>query len=295
MRILITGASGMLGATLVDSWQGRFDIYATDKSNFSKSSAKNFMDFELLNESFKNLLGWAEPDIIVHCAAITNVDYCEEHPKRAMAVNTGSIVKFLQESPDTRLIFISSEAVFPDGMHLASEKGQTAPENVYGKTKVAGEIAILNAGKPHLALRTTIVGKNINPAAKGFVDWIVNSVKSGNEITLFDDVLFSPITIWQLADELEWIIENEITGIIHVAGTEPVSKYEFGVKICKELGLNTALIQKGSIDDVDFKAKRSKDMTLDTDYYQRLSGRVLPSADNTIASIVKHFKESAYA
>ena len=280
---------------MVDRWQGRFDIYATDKSNFPKSSAKNFMDFDLLNESYKNLLDWADPDVIVHCAAITNVDYCEEHPKQAMAVNMGSVVKFLQESPDTRLIFISSEAVFPDSMHLASEKDQTAPENEYGKTKVAAEIAILNAGKPHLALRTTIVGKNINPAAKGFVEWIVDSIKIGNEITLFNDVLFSPITIWQLADELEWIIENEISGIIHVAGTESITKYEFGVKICKELGLNTVLIQKGSIDDFNFKAKRSKNQALDTDYYQCLSGRVLPSTDKTIASIVKHFKEFTYA
>ena len=70
MRILITGASGMLGATLVEKWQNKFDIYATDKGNFANNPAKHFLIFDLLNESYKILIDWAEPDVIIHCAAV---------------------------------------------------------------------------------------------------------------------------------------------------------------------------------------------------------------------------------
>ena len=127
------------------------------------------------------------------------------------------------------------------------------------------------------------------------MEWIVESVSSGREITLFDDALFTPITTWHLGDELEWIIKNDTAGIIQIVGKELVSKYDFSKKICEGLGMDTTLIQQGSIDDVDFRAKRSKDQTLDSRYYQRLSGRTLPAMDETVGLIVQHFKKFNYA
>jgi dTDP-4-dehydrorhamnose reductase len=127
------------------------------------------------------------------------------------------------------------------------------------------------------------------------VEWIINSVKNGKEITLFDDALFTPITIWSLADELEWIIENNISGIIHIAGKESVSKYDFGMKICDGLGLDTSLILRGSIDTVTFKAKRSKDQTMDSSRYQELTGRTLPTTIETVDLIIQNFEEPTYA
>jgi len=193
------------------------------------------------------------------------------------------------------LIFISSDAVFPDGIHMATEKDQTSPENVYGKTKETGEKYIKDASGDHIAIRTTIVGKNINPSYQGFVEWIVNSVKNGKEITLFEDVLFTPITTWHLANEMEWIMRSNISGIVHVAGGEPISKYDFGKKICEGLELDTKLIRKGNMDNVKFNAKRSKDQTMDSSFYNSISNRTLPSADENVDIIVEHFQESANA
>ena len=294
MRILITGASGMLGATLVNKWMDKFDVYATDMENFTDNPAKNFQTFDLLNKSYDILMDWANPDIVVHCAAITNVDYCEDNPEQTMAVNGESVNKFLQLLSDTRLIFISSDAVFSNEIHLATEKDEKSPENVYGMSKDLGEKYIQNTRKPHVVIRTTIVGKNINPSYHGFLEWIVNSVKNGKEITLFDDALFTPITIWRLADELEWIMENDAAGIIHIAGKEPVSKYDFGRIICERLGLDTSLILRGSIDAVAFKAKRSKDQTMDSGHYQELTGRTLPTITETVDMIIQHFEEFPY-
>jgi dTDP-4-dehydrorhamnose reductase len=295
MRILITGSSGMLGATFVKKWRDKFEIFSTDKESFTNSPAKNFMVFDMLNESYEILMNWAKPDVIIHCAAITNVDYCEDNTEQAMAVNAESVNKSLKYGSDARMIFISSDAVFPDGIHMATEKDQTSPENIYGKTKETGEKYIKDASGNHIAIRTTIVGKNINPSYQGFVEWIVNSVKNGKEITLFDDALFTPITIWHLANEMEWIISSDISGIVHVAGSEAISKYDFGKKICEGLELDTNLIKKGSMDNAKFNAKRSNDQTLDSGFYNSISNRTLPSSDETVDIIVKHFQESPYA
>ena len=282
----------MLGATLVNKWFERYEIFATGKDNFRNNPAKNFMSFDLLSKSYDALMSWAKPDVIVHCAAITNVDYCEENTDQTMAVNAESVKKLLKYCSDTRLIFISSDSVFPDGVYLASEQDQTSPENIYGKSKEVGEKYINNALGSHLAIRTTIVGENINPSKRGFLEWIVNSIKNGKEITLFDDAFFTPITTWHLTNELEWIIENNISGIIHIAGGEPISKYDFGMRICEGLGLDTVLIKKGSIDDAQFNARRSKDQTMDSCYYLRISNRVLPDMDQTILSIIQRFNRT---
>lgn len=227
-------------------------------------------------------------------AAITNVDYCEDHPEKTMTVNGESVNKFLQSDAGTRLVFISSDAVFPDGLHLATEKDKTGPETVYGKSKELGEKYIQNAGEHHFAIRTTIVGKNINPSNQGFVEWIINSVKNEIFITLFDDVLFTPITIWHLAEELKWVIENDISGIIHIAGQGPISKYDFGFSICEKLGLDTTFIRKDSIDNIEFKAKRSKDQTMNSSLYESIYHRKLPKKNDTIELIVKYFEEFSH-
>jgi len=290
VRILITGASGMLGATLADVWQDKYTIFATDLANFKKNSVKNFKEFDLFSSSYKELINWSTPDIIVHCAAITNVDQCEEQYKQAMAVNAESVKKLLQSSHNnTKIIFISSEAVFSGEQHLATESDKTNPKTVYGKSKIIAEEYLKESGNSHLAVRTTIVGKNINTSKIGFVEWVISSIKHKKEIVLFEDVLFTPITIWHLAEELEWILENNVSGTIHIAGQQPISKFEFGKQVCEKLDLDTSLIRRGNLQSIKFQAKRSKDQTIDSSYYQNLSKHKMPSIDKTVKILAEKF------
>ena len=96
--------------------------------------------------------------------------------------------KFLKFFPNSRLIHISSDAVFPDNLHLATEKDVTKPSNIYGLSKLIGENEIKNSGAPHLSIRTTIVGLNINPKKQSFIEWIINSIRAEKNINLFNDV-----------------------------------------------------------------------------------------------------------
>lgn len=288
-RILITGASGMLGATLVKLWSSKYNIFATSRSNFSDNTAKNYKIFDLKSEKYEELIEWAHPETIVHCAAITNVDYCEENPEEAMIINGETARKLIDSAPNAKLIFISTDAVFPCQVHLANENSTTGPENNYGRSKEYGESFIKNSLKKSCIVRTTIVGKNINTYKQGFVEWIINSIKKGNHIALFNDVFFTPISIWHLADELEWIMNNDVPRILHVSGSESTTKYEFGYRLCKKMGLNILLIESGSINDVKFKAKRAKDQTLDSSIYISLSKHKLPNLEENIEILMRYF------
>ncbi len=291
MRILITGASGMLGATLANLYQKTMDVYATGSSDFPDNPATNYLKFDLQNEAYDALLKWARPDVVLHCAAITNVNLCEQQPAKALAVNGESVKKFLTSGHGSRIIYISSDAVFPDGRSMKTEQDPVGPANVYGGSKVLGERHITEAGGTHCAIRTTLVGRNINKGRQSFAEWLIKSLQKQESISLFQDAIFTPISIWHFADEIQWVMRNNLNGIIHLTGREPVSKFEFGLKLCEKVGLDARLIKKSSIDDFAGREGRSKDQTLDSSLYQAISHRKLPSTSDTIELLAEKFRD----
>jgi dTDP-4-dehydrorhamnose reductase len=293
-KILITGASGMLGAALVSMWDKEFEIYATGNSSFSANQAKRYLVFDLGQKSYKDLISFVQPDYIVHCAAITNSEFCEKNSEKAFNINGESVRKLLKAFPKSKLIFISTDKVLSPNIHLATEKDIMKPLSVYGKSKALGEKYILESSSQSLIVRTIIVGKNCNSNKKNsLAEWIVYSLLQKQQITLFTDVIFNPISIWHFAEELKWIIKHDAglfnNQVVHIAGSDIISKYDFGYQLSKQLKLETDLINKGSIDNSKLAINSLKDITLDSTKYHSLSGRNLPRSEETISLLVKNF------
>ncbi len=290
LNILITGASGMLGSTLASYLRDRFNIYGTGNSNF-KNTNFNYKKFDLSTDNYKKLIEWSQPNLIIHCAALTDGDYCQNNPWEALNVNGYSVKKLMDASEDcVKIIYISTDAVFPSELHMAKEFDSICPENVYGKSKELGEFFLLNSNRDYLILRTTIVGLNVTRDKKGFVEWIVNSVKARETISLFDDVLFTPISIWHFIEEINFLINLNLydSRVLHIAGAEIITKHEFGVTLIKKLALNSEYLKKGNLSEINHRAKRSNDQTLDSSNYQRKFNRKLPKLKDTIYSITNN-------
>jgi dTDP-4-dehydrorhamnose reductase len=125
---------------------------------------------------------------------------------------------------------------------------------------------------------------------KGFVEWIINSVKEDKPISLFNDVLFNPISIWHLAGEIKnKIIPNQIQGIYHIAGSEVCSKYRFGLLLLKELNISNNKISAGSIGQFEGRYGQSTDQTLCTDLYANTFNVSLPNILETILEIKNQY------
>lgn len=291
-NILITGGSGMLGATLAHSFRDKFNIYSTGNSYF-KEQPKNYFKFNLSSNSYDELINWSKPNVIIHCGALTNGNYCEENPYDAFNINGISVHKFLKATNnDVKIIYISTDAVFPSSIHLANEKHFVFPENVYGKSKELGEFFLNSSvNRNYTIIRTTIVGLNINKEKKGFVEWIINSAKNDKQFGLFTDVLFNPISIWDLATEIEFLInKNNINSeTLHIAG-EICTKYEFGYKLLKKLNIRSKKLSKSLISSFEDRAKRSNDQSLDSAFYKKKYNRRLPTLDEIILNIKKHYE-----
>jgi dTDP-4-dehydrorhamnose reductase len=293
MRILVTGASGMLGSTLAIELSKKHKVFGTGSSDISLPT--NYRIFDLSNDSYKELIDWSQPELIIHCAAITNGNYCQENPLKAFEINGFSVQKFLNSTnTKTKIIYISTDAVFPSSIHLANEIDFINPGNVYGKSKELGEF-FLNSSldRNYTIIRTTIVGLNINIKKIGFVEWIISNAKENKELGLFTDVQFNPISIWDLVNEIAFLIDtdNINSETLHIAG-ELCTKYEFGSELLKKIGFSTNKLYENFISSFGDKAKRSNDQSLDSNFYQKKYNRDSISLDQTISKIKEYYERN---
>ena len=282
----------MLGATLANELKSNYHVFATGNSNFKEQNSK-YRKFDLKSESYKELIEWSNPDIIIHCGAITNGNYCEENPNEAMDINGISMQKFLHATKnEVRIIYISTDAVFPSSLHLAKELDCISPENVYGKSKELGEFFLKTSiDRSYTIIRTTIFGLNLNTNKIGFAEWIINTAKEHKELGLFTDVLFTPISIWDLANEIKFLIktDNINSESLHIAG-ELCTKFEFGYRLLDKLNISTKTLSKALISSYKDRAKRSNDQSLDSSYYSEKYQRKLVNLDQTILKLKAHYE-----
>jgi len=290
---LITGTSGMFGATLVNELKNELNIFATGAS-FFEGQPTDYMKFDLKSSSYQELIDWARPEIIIHCGALTNAEYCEANPNEAFIINGFSVFKFLQATKKSvKIIYISTDAVFPSSLHLAKETDCVSPENTYGKSKELGEFFLNRTiNRDYTIIRTTIVGLNINKEKRGFVEWIISRANQDRDLRLFNDVLFSPISIWDLANEIKFLIKsNNINSeTLHIT-SETCDKYQFGKLLLENLNISTAKLFEGSILSFKERANRSMDQSMDSSFYIKKYNRNLPSLNQTIINIKKHYTQ----
>lgn len=283
MRILVTGAAGMLGSTIVERWRDRYEIFATARTPF-ETKDWTFRAFDLTEPDHHSLIEWARPDVIVHCAAWTALDACESEPERTLEINGRSVERLLRAAPNARMLFISSDAVLGDREQPLDETTPPHPLNAYGRSKQLGETLLGDAG---VAVRTTVVGWNVDPRKQSFVEWMVRALERNERITLFRDALFNPIAAPLLADELEKMLTDGRTGIWHVSSHDSTSKFDFGLLLADRLGLTPQRIHEGTINAMRFAARRSADQRLDVTKYETAIGHSLPSLDEVVGELVR--------
>lgn len=276
MKILITGANGLLGSNLclIYSENKNNTIYATSKELTNIPNCQNYK-FDITNKEDFVLLEKLKLDIIIHCAALTNVDYCEEHPKETeeiISLSSKNIAEFANRI-GSYLIHISTDAVFDGNKGNYTEGDKPDPINVYGKTKLNAEQYIQKiyekSNNNYSIIRTNIYGCN-RKNKESLAEWMLHKLERKEKLSGIKDVFFTPILVNNLSEALLELYKLKYKGIIHIAGSENCSKLEFAYKIAKVFKLNKNLIEPISVDSLNFKARRSKNMTLNTQKAQTL-------------------------
>ncbi len=266
MQILITGASGMLGAALIASFQGEHACTGFSRARPAQASIDWRTGDLSVPGVLASVLNDVRPDLIVHAAAMTNVDACERNPVLAQRVNCDvleEIVEYCQLS-GSRLVHISTDSVF-DGQKETpyNENDPVAPLNVYARTKLAAESLVLRRPDA-IVLRTNIFGWRPPGGDVSFGEWVLRSLREGTPLTMFHDVMYSPIATPLFAGVVAQCVKAGLTGLYHAGGGEILSKYQFALKVAEAYGLPTNNVLSISVADKPLAALRPRNMALDS-------------------------------
>jgi dTDP-4-dehydrorhamnose reductase len=277
-RLLVTGASGLLGANLLLAARASHQLIAVSHRQPIHLHGAECLQADLAEPgTARELLRAHRPQAVIHCAALTDVDVCEEHPELAERLNAelpGRIADACVAT-GTRLIHISTDAVFGGEKGGYSEGDVAQPVNAYGASKLRGEQAVLSANPSALVIRTNIFGWNAQPKLS-LSEWFLDRLRRGERCTGFTDVSVSPLAADDLAARILQLFPMPVTGVLHVAGSEAVTKYEFGRRVAEAFSLSPDLIVPGSVDASPLRARRPHRLALDVRRAETVLGAPLP-------------------
>lgn len=252
MKILVTGAKGMLGQDLCPILEDEdFDVIETDIENLDITNTEN------IDEVF-NIY---KPDFVIHCAAYTNVDKAEEEKELAFKINaegTKNLAASCQKS-DIPILYISTDYVFDGskkGKYIPDDK--TNPINIYGASKLSGEEAVKQNSKYYITRTSWLYGHH----GKNFVETMI-SLKDKEEIKVVDDQIGCPTWTVELANAIVKIITKELPyGTYHVCGSGNTSWFGFAKKIFELYGTKVNLTPC-STEEFPRPAKRPKNSVME--------------------------------
>lgn len=261
---LITGATGLLGSNSAIQLSRNFKVTGAARSKPPKSPIP-FIETDLSSSSDRvKLVSSTTADTILHCAAISTHEACENNPEMAFEINataTRDLSRYAYES-NKKFVYISTDAVFDGQQGNYSESDPTSPVTVYAKTKRAGEIAALEENPNALILRVNFYGWSPS-GTRSLAEYFFNRLMADEIAPGFTDVVVSTMYVGSLISSIQELVALEANGIFHVANAEATSKYDFGRSIAMRLGKNPEMVIPSNSQDI-LSVVRGADTSLNT-------------------------------
>jgi dTDP-4-dehydrorhamnose reductase len=274
-KMLVIGGSSLLGYKLL-SHKDKFEVYASYNKNLINLQNVETLKIDITDEKNCEKILDIKPDIIINTAAMTNVDYCEKFEKNAFDVNvtgTKNIAK-IAEKLGSKLIHISTDAVFSGSKKFYVEEDKPNPISIYGKTKLESEKIISNVNDSVILRPSVLFGwipfeyiktKEESRKTMNFGLWVIDQLYKNNKISIVNDQINTPTLADNLAENIIEIIKKDLTGIFHLSGLSCISRLDFSKKIAKTFGYSDNLISSISSKKLKQIAPRTLESCLKCD------------------------------
>jgi dTDP-4-dehydrorhamnose reductase len=293
MRLLVTGASGLLGINLALEAMRGHEIIGVDRGKLK------FAPFQLVRADLTHrgvvdsLLESTRPDWLINCAALANLEKCEEDPVQARNLNTdlpGDLAVTCAKR-NIRFVHISTDAVF-DGTKegFYTEEDEPSPPGTYSQTKLDGEYAVKQVNPQAIIARVNFYGWSLG-GRRSLGEFFVHNLSEGKNVNGFTDTIFCPMLVHDTARLLLEMLQKELSGLYHVVGPEPMSKYRFGLEVARRFGLREDLISPRSVEASELTAKRSHNLWLSTHKLSTDLGHEIPLFSTGLAEFYTQFRQ----
>ena len=260
MKVLVTGANGLLGQHLIKVLLHKnYQVIATSRGesrlSFQPSDNYTYHEMDVANamETF-SVMSLEKPDVVVHAAAMTQVDDCELRPQQCEKINVQGTSQILTDAEtfSSHFIFISTDFVFDGEKGSYSEEEDTKPISLYGFSKLQAESMVQTSTIPFAIVRTCLVyGNLLKGTRSNIISWVKESLEQGKTIQVVSDQLRTPTYVEDLANGIALIIEKKATGIYHISGKDWLTPYDMAIKTANKFQLDISKIVK--VDASTFK------------------------------------------
>jgi dTDP-4-dehydrorhamnose reductase len=264
VKILITGASGLLGTKLCQiALRKNHEVYAVYGQHaplYGTPVELNILDPKAQQQTLNKI----KPDAIVHAAALTDVDKCELEKELAWKTNveaTTNLARHCKER-DVFLVYVSTDYVFDGENGMYKETDKPAPINHYGLTKLKGEEAVQALDNHCIARGSVIYGSTPATGKTNFALWLLDKLSRKEEVKIVTDQWNSPTLNVNMAEMIIETLEKRNKGTFHLAGATRLSRYEFAENLAKTFNLDPKYITPVKSKHIKWVAKRPKDSSL---------------------------------
>lgn len=271
---LVTGASGFLGANIGAYLDGHATRIAVTRSGRVPAQFDDAITGQLEDpQAIVRLIEQIAPTVVVNAAAIASHEACESNPGFADQINARApgILAAAAATSGAQFVQISTDAVFDGEEGGYSETDVPSPTSVYGATKFAGEERARHEADA-LIIRTNFFGWSPS-GRRSILEFFVNELTAGRQVRGFTDFTTTSAYAQVLAATICDLVNSGATGTFHVTSPDALTKYEFGVAVAHEFGLDSGLISPAT---ADIHPPRNGDISLDVTKVQTLLGRPLP-------------------
>ena len=266
-KLLITGSNGFVAGSVIQQAKGLeiIGIARAEKPVDAANMKYERMDL-LETENLARLIETIKPDTVIHCAAVANIDFCENNPGIAEQVNVGitQTIAAACSRCGTKLIFCSTDTVFNGKKGNYTEADSPDPVNVYAITKAKAEQVVLNASPINVVARLALVtGLPVLGRGNTFLPEMIEKLSNDIKIQSPQNEIRTPIDVITVGKSLFELAQNDFGGIIHLAGNTKINRYEMIKQITGLLGFSQQLIIPSNSNAIPGRAPRPNDASMD--------------------------------
>jgi len=294
MTILVTGSNGLLGQKLCALLQQDSTIALIATARKPLPIPLPRATFRLMDitdaKSIESVVAETKPDVLIHAAAITQVDQCEQQKEECWKTNVTAVESIINvcKQYNTHLIYVSTDFVF-DGSHGPLDENETpAPVNYYGESKLAAEKLVMNSDLSWAIIRTVLVyGITADMSRSNIVLWVKNNLEQGKPIKVVNDQVRTPTLAEDLAQGCYLAAKKKANGIFHISGKDILTPYDIALRTAEFFKLDKSLITPTDASHFTQPAKRPQITGFIIDKARKVLGYEPHSFDEGIAILAQ--------
>lgn len=264
---LVTGASGFLGHAVMERFRADGPVVGIGH----RHATPDLKTVDIRDEqAFRTALDETQPDVVVHCAAYRDPDFCETEQDETRRLNVAPVRTLVATLPATaRLVFISTDYVFDGTRPPYREDDERRPVNFYGQSKLEAEDIALERASSIVLRIPLLMGRGPSFAESGFIAKTVQAVESGDRVSFDDQTMRFPTDIRDVASAIAFLLNHQASGVYHYAGERGQTQYRWAMELAALMGIEADHIQPVAAAAVR-KAARPADSRLSTDRIRAL-------------------------